>query len=189
MNTEPINPLEDPKSTRLPAWVMVLALAVLAGFLVIIGASLGLKSSPPIRQGDPIPDFTLTTFDGKTYHSTELQGKVVLINFWASWCTTCADEAASLQQAWQEFAPTGKVLFLGVDYSDTQPEALAYMKYFGMTYPSGSDLGTRISQLFRITGVPETYIFDPSGKLASVTIGPYKSTDEIRSVINGLMQE
>ena len=85
--------------------------------------------------------------------------------------------------------PSGKVLFLGVDYADTEPEALAYLAKFGITYPSAPDLGTKVSQIFRITGVPETYVFDPAGRLAAVTIGPFESEAEIRSLINGLLPE
>lgn len=177
---------EQPKRT--PVWVIVLVVLLLAGFLGILGASLVKKASPPIKVGDAMPAFTLTTFDGQTIQSANLTGKVVVINFWASWCTTCADEAAALQTIWKELEPGGKAVFLGVDYSDTEPEAKAYMQYFGLTYPSGPDLGTRISQLFRITGVPETYIFDAAGRLSSVTIGPFKSADELRSVVNGLLE-
>lgn len=188
MKGQPSEPVIQGQSRRTPVWGIGIAVLVLVGFLGIVGASLAKKSSPPVRVGDAMPEFTLTTFDGSTIASSELKGRVVLINFWASWCTTCADEAAALQTVWQEFEPGGKVIFLGVDYSDTEPEAKAYMQYFGLTYPSGTDLGTRISQLFRITGVPETYVFDASGRLAAVTIGPFKSADEIRSVINGVLE-
>lgn len=179
---------ENKKANHLPGWVIVLALALLIGFLAIVGTSLGRKSSPPFQVGDPMPDFSLTSFSGETYRSADLKGQVVLINFWASWCTTCADEAAALENVWREMQPSGKVLFLGVDYTDTEPDALAYIQQFGLTYPSGPDLGTKVSELFRITGVPETYVFDATGKLAAVTIGPFTSEDEIRSVIQGLVQ-
>jgi cytochrome c biogenesis protein CcmG/thiol:disulfide interchange protein DsbE len=173
---------------RSPVWGIVIAAVLVVGFLGIIGASLNQKTSPPIQTGDALPVFSLTTFDGQTISTSELKGKVVLINFWASWCTTCADEAPALQTVWNEVAPDGRVIFLGVDYSDTEPEALAYMQRFGSTYPSGPDLGTRISQTFRITGVPETYVFNTSGKLTSVTIGPFKNAEEIRTVINSALE-
>lgn len=180
--------LPQDKSRRTPVWMIVVVIVLLVGFLGVLGASLIKKASPPVKVGDVMPEFSLTTFDGSSIQSSDLRGKVVVINFWASWCTTCADEAEDLQTVWKEFEPDGKVVFLGVDYSDTEAEAKAYIQYFGLTYPSGPDLGTRISQLFRITGVPETYVFDTSGRLASVTIGPFKNADEIRSAVNGLLE-
>jgi cytochrome c biogenesis protein CcmG/thiol:disulfide interchange protein DsbE len=189
MTMEKSEPVEEKNQRRLPGWVFVLALALLVGFLAIIGGSLNKKTAAPVKIGDPIPEFTLTSFSGETFHSTDLKGKVVLLNFWASWCTTCEDEAAALENVWKEMQPGGKVLFLGVDWADTEPEALAYLEKFGITYPSGPDLGTKVSQLFRITGVPETYVFDASGRLAAVTIGPFESEAEIRSLINGLLPE
>lgn len=189
MTLEKLEPVEKKNEKHLPGWVVVTALALLVGFLAIIGGSLNKKTAPPIKIGDPIPEFSLTSFSGETFRSSDLKGQVVLLNFWASWCTACEDEAAFLENVWKEMKPGGKVLFLGVDWADTEPEALAYIQKFGITYPSGPDLGTKISQLFRITGVPETYIFDPAGKLAAVTIGPFESEAEIRSLIIGLLPE
>ena len=78
-------------------------------------------------------------------------------------------------------------MFLGVDYVDTEPQARAFLKKFGHTYPNGPDLRTAISQLFRIQGVPETYILDPDGTLEYVQIGPFESADEIRTLIDPLL--
>jgi cytochrome c biogenesis protein CcmG/thiol:disulfide interchange protein DsbE len=81
------------------------------------------------------------------------------------------------------------VVFLGVDYVDTETEARAYLAKFGITYPNGPDLGTRISQAFRTFGVPETYIIGPDGRLAAAKIGPYLSLDEIVNQIETVMAE
>ncbi len=112
---------------------------------------------------------------------------MVVVNFWASWCKPCEQEAADLQRAWEEYRPGGEVVFLGVDYIDTQKEALEYLQRFAITYPNGPDLGTRIAQAFRIRGVPETYIIDPEGELVFVKIGPYSSLAEIRAGIDPLL--
>ena len=132
--------------------------------------------------GDRVPDFTLTTFDGEQIAITDLRGQVVLINFWASWCLACEDEAAELENAYQMYKDQG-VVFLGVGYSDIEREALAYLERFGITYINGPDLGTRISQAFRISGVPETFMVDADGNLTSVRIGPYSSLSEIVDAI------
>ena len=92
-----------------------------------------------------------------------------------------------MEQAWRLYEPSGQVVFLGVDYVDTEPEAMGYLNKFDITYPNGPDLRTDISQLFRIRGVPETYIIDRQGKLAVVKIGPFVSLPEIRDAIDGLL--
>lgn len=130
-------------------------------FLLLYG--LKLRSAPPLASGIA-PEFNLTTFDGKNYASSELRGKAVVLNFWASWCIPCRDEAPALQRAWEKYKDRGLVI-LGVDYVDTDPEAKAFMSEFKETYPNGADVGTRISQAYHISGVPETYFIGRDGKL------------------------
>jgi cytochrome c biogenesis protein CcmG/thiol:disulfide interchange protein DsbE len=79
------------------------------------------------------------------------------------------------------------VVFLGADYVDTEPEARVYLQKFGITYANGPDMGTRISQMFRIRGVPETYFIDKEGVLQYVKIGPFPSVDEISAQIDKLL--
>jgi cytochrome c biogenesis protein CcmG/thiol:disulfide interchange protein DsbE len=140
----------------------------------------------PISVGSRIPDFTLTTFDGQTYNTADLRGQVIVINFWASWCEPCEEEAAELEQAYQEYRDRG-VVFLGVNYVDTEPEALAYIERFGITYANGPDLGTQISQSFRMRGVPETYIANAEGILVGRKIGPYSSVEEIVAALEAAL--
>ena len=113
---------------------------------------------------------------------------MLLVNFWASWCIPCESEAEILQQAWEYYQPEGKVLFLGVDYVDTEPEAKASLAKYNVTYPNGPDLGTKISQEFRIQGVPETYIVDKTGKVVFIQIGPFNSLDDIKKIIDPLIK-
>jgi cytochrome c biogenesis protein CcmG/thiol:disulfide interchange protein DsbE len=161
---------------------VVLAWTALLGLLAILAFGLGRAQQGPIRVGSQAPEFSLKTFDGEMINLADLQGRVVVVNFWASWCQPCEEEAPYLQQAYEEFKEQG-VVFLGVDYVDTEPEARAYLERLGITYPNGPDLGTRISQAFRIRGVPETYIVSPEGVLVDVRIGPYVSLAEVRGAI------
>jgi cytochrome c biogenesis protein CcmG/thiol:disulfide interchange protein DsbE len=137
--------------------------------------------------GQSVPNFTLTTFDNQTVNLADQAGKVVLLNFWASWCIPCEDEAAELEAAWRFYQPRGDVVFLGVDYVDTEPEARAYLSKFNISYTNGPDLRTRISQAFRIKGVPETYVIDRQGKLSSAQIGPFSSLEQIKAIIDPLL--
>jgi cytochrome c biogenesis protein CcmG/thiol:disulfide interchange protein DsbE len=197
-NHQTVQPGAAARPRQLPTWIILLVISVVVGFLMLIGLSLKNTMQGPVTPGDLVPAFSLTSFDGKVYNSSDFKGKVVLINFWASWCKPCEQEAADLEQAWQYYQPGGKVVFLGVDWVDTEPEAKAYLDKFNITYFNGPDLRTAISQIFRIKGVPETYILDQNGRLAKIVdengnqlnpmIGPYTSVAQIQNAIERLLK-
>jgi cytochrome c biogenesis protein CcmG/thiol:disulfide interchange protein DsbE len=166
----------------LAAWVGIFAL------LALLAVGLLRNDEAPVMVGETVPDFTLTTFEGEQIRLEDLKGKVVVLNFWASWCKPCEEEAADLETAWRIYQPRGDVVFLGVDYVDTETEAMAYLEKFDITYPNGPDLRTKISQAFRIRGVPETYIIDQEGKLAAFKISPFISLVEIQGMIDPLLE-
>ena len=169
-----------------PRWGVVVTWIFVLGLLGILGFGLMRSQQGPIGIGAQVPDLSLTTFEGETIDLAGQRGNVVVINFWASWCKPCEEEAAALEQAWRDYREQG-VVFLGVNYVDTRPEALTYLERFGITYPNGPDLGTRISQAFRIRGVPETYVVDRQGVVASVMIGPYESLGDIEAAIQSAL--
>jgi cytochrome c biogenesis protein CcmG, thiol:disulfide interchange protein DsbE len=174
-------------------WAQISIWGFLIALLVLVAVTLNKRQQGSVQPGAQIPDFPLTFFDGYQYQNrasinlSDLRGKVVVLNFWASWCKPCEQEAADLQQVWSEYEPTGQVVFLGVDYVDTEPEARVYMQKFGINFPNGPDLATKISQEFRTTGVPETYFIDQNGVLQYVQIGPFASADEVRKNIEALL--
>ncbi len=166
-----------------------LAFLTVLVLLVLMALMLHRTQQGPIGIGDPVPDFTLTTFEGQQIRLSELRGKVVVLNFWASWCKPCEQEAADLESSWRQYQDSGEVIFLGVNYVDTEPEAKGYLAKFDITYPNGPDLRTRISQEFRIRGVPETYFIDQDGNLADAQIGPFSSAQQIKAIIEPLLQK
>ena len=117
----------------------------------------------------------------------DLCGKLVILNFWASWCQPCGAEAAYLEQTWRKYNDKG-VVFIGVDYVDTAPNVLAYIQEFDITYLIGPDLGTRISQSYTIKGVPETFYIAKDGELRGLKIGPLESP-ELEQRIEELLAE
>jgi len=171
-----------------PRWGRILAWTGLALLLGLLFLGLQRSQEGPVQIGRQAPDFTLTTFDGEQIRLSDLQGKVVVLNFWASWCIPCEQEAADLEATWKQYQPGGKVIFLGVAWTDTEKKSLEYLKKFDITYPNGPDLGTRISQAYRTTGVPETYIIDRNGQLAFVKLSPFVSIQEIHTAIDPLLE-
>ena len=142
-----------------------------------------LSTHGPLSIGCPAPDFTLTSFDGQVINLAELSGKLVLIHFCTSWAAPCEGDAAILQAVWEELSARGDVVFLGVSYVDTDQAAGEFIQEFGLTYLIGPDTASQIAQAYHIRGVPETYIVDRDGRLASVKIGPFESADEVRVVL------
>jgi len=174
---------------RLRWWqaAVFVAVMVLLGLVAWQMGHNGPLAAAQVGAGETAPQFTLQTFDGQTVRLADLKGKVVLVNFWASWCVPCAQEAPDIENTWRDYH--GKnVAFLGVDYVDTETEARNYLRNYSISYPTGADLGTRISQAYRIRGVPETYIIDKKGTLRATFIGP-TTADQIKGKLDPLLSE
>ncbi|MCJ7536267.1 MAG: TlpA disulfide reductase family protein [Anaerolineales bacterium] len=175
-----------PKATSLRVLWQVVAFGFILALLGLLAIGLKKSRSGPIDNG-MAPDFTLTSFDGETITLSDLRGQVVVINFWASWCPPCREEAPYLEQTWRNYKDKGVVL-IGVDYLDTETEALAYIEEFDITYFNGPDLRTKISQAYKIQGVPETFYVAKNGELRGLKIGPLVSP-ELDQKIEDLLTE
>jgi cytochrome c biogenesis protein CcmG, thiol:disulfide interchange protein DsbE len=182
---------EESAPTRRSRWFYV-AIGVIGVFVVILALALFRANQSQPTSG-PAPDFQLTLFDGYTGNAgknpvnlSDLKGKVVVLNFWASWCIPCAQEAADLQATYEKYQDQD-VVFLGVDWTDIEGDALNYLKRFGITYANGPDLQTRIGPRYRISGVPETYVIDRDGNVQFTKISPI-TVAELSGVIDRLLQ-
>lgn len=167
-------------------WGRVAAFSLLIALLALFAWGMVTNQAGPVSEGSA-PDFTLTTFTGEEITLSSLRGQVVVINFWASWCPPCREEADYLEATWREYQDRG-VIFLGVDYVDTEKAALAYLEEFDITYPNGPDLRTAISKAYRIRGVPETFFIAKDGTLRGVKIGPV-IPPELEQKIEELLSE
>jgi cytochrome c biogenesis protein CcmG, thiol:disulfide interchange protein DsbE len=167
--------------------------AFLVGLLTLVAFGLRRAQNPMAVIGKPVPDFNLVFYKGYEYNGntemklSDLQGKIVVINIWASWCKPCEQEARDLEKAWQFYKDNSDVVFIGVDYVDTPKGANEYLAKFKITFANAPDLKSNISSILnRQMGVPETYFIDREGVLRHVKIGPFISVDEIKSVIQGI---
>ena len=163
-------PPPAPHSTR-PRGARVVLLLVAAAALALLGVlAVGLRgASGQLVPGRPAPDFDLRTFDGRSLSLAALRGRVVVLNFWASWCVECVPEAPELEAIWQDYGPRG-VTVVGLAYTDTEPAARAFVAAHGLTFPSGPDRGARASTRYGLTGVPETVVIDARGRLVALPL-------------------
>ncbi|HET6446508.1 MAG TPA: TlpA disulfide reductase family protein [candidate division Zixibacteria bacterium] len=166
--------------------VQILIAVLVIGAIALMALRLA-KVTGGQRDSGMAPDFALVSFDDETVTLSELRGQVVIINFWASWCPPCREEAPYLESTWRKYQDQG-VVFIGVDYIDTEKKALAYLREFDISYLNGPDIGTRISQAYRIDGVPETYYIAKNGEIRGVKIGPL-AAPELNQKIDELLEE
>ncbi len=169
---EAVQPPATP-SRRRTVWLVVV-LGLLLAFVALLAFGLRPKASTAL-QGHPAPNFELAAFNGEfagqRFSLADLRGEVVVLNFWASWCVECDKEMALLERAWRDYRERG-VWLIGVDYLDIDRAGLAYLGRFGITYPNGPDVGSRLFQDYQCTGVPETFFIDREGVIRHVQIGP-----------------
>lgn len=149
----------------------VAALLALLGWKVAFGSGQGVAGALAKGGHPDAPDFTLSRLDaaGGDLALSSLEGKPIVVNFWASWCIPCKDEAPELQKTFEKYGSQGLVV-LGIDAQDFRQDARRFMKRFGLTYPivydgSGSTLGK-----WGVTGFPETFFVDRRGRLVGERI-------------------
>jgi cytochrome c biogenesis protein CcmG/thiol:disulfide interchange protein DsbE len=167
---------------KVPAFAIVMGIGVL-----FLGGLLALMLIRPPQRAlcdEAAPDLALSLFPeytapwtSDTLNLTDLRGKGVVLNFWASWCKPCEEEAATLEAAWRKYKDQG-IMFVGVDYLDQDPAAKRYLQKFGVSYPNGPDLASKISKRYTIRGVPETFFIDPQGNIVDCRrIGPLSDAE------------
>lgn len=146
------------------ATVVLVVLALLAVFAVAVRR----PATAPL-PGQAAPDFQLIGYDGQPVNLADLRGKVVLLNFWASWCLPCAAEAAELEAIWRDYQHRGLVV-VGVAYTDTDAAAKAYLARHGVSYPNAPDRQARVSRDYHVSGVPETFLLDRAGRIVPLEV-------------------
>jgi peroxiredoxin len=149
------------------------ALVFIAGMIVLF-VHPSYRNGSPSLHGQPAKNFALTV-DGKPAQLSDLRGKVVLLNFWASWCQPCVDEAASLDALQKKIAPLGGTI-LGVSVDDDPAAYEKFLQTYNVDYPTFRDPSKQIPLSYGTTMYPETYVIDRDGKIDSKIIGPQNWT-------------
>jgi peroxiredoxin len=163
--------MEEPTKGGSRTLIVVSAAAVLVITFVIVW----LQSSKyePLVVGKPAPDFTLTDLDDKPYRLSDFRGKVVFLNFWATWCAPCRDEMPSMEVLYRNFEKDGLVvLAVSIDRVTTTKDIPPFVKSMNLTFPVLIDSWGKTDKPYKRMGVPETFIIDQQGVIREIVIGP-----------------
>jgi cytochrome c biogenesis protein CcmG, thiol:disulfide interchange protein DsbE len=169
-------PMQTTESSLSPAtsrrrWLRVVALLLPAILFVTVLGVATLRKVDTLGPGSRAPDFSAPRLGGGgSIALSDLRGKPVVLNFWASWCAPCKDEAPLLRDAYAAYG--SKVHFLGIDVRDARTSALAFERSNRMTYPSVRDEGFQIGDDYGLTGQPESFFVDQNGVIVQHIPGP-----------------
>lgn len=151
-------------------------------FVLLLALRLRQTNVAQQRASGVAPTFQFTTFEGEKITLEDLRGKGVVLNFWASWCNPCREEAVLLEESWRKEKDNG-IVFIGLDYLDQEPAAKAYLAEYAISYPNGPDLRSEAARRYGIQGVPETFFIDPEGNITQLVIGPIVSDAQMNQYL------
>lgn len=190
---ERLAPVSEEETTRTGRgrWLSGLGFAFAA---LVVAALVGLMAFGLRSEGESemgtasldreAPDFTLNLFDGGTFTLSEQRGQPVVMNVWASWCQSCQQEAAEVEEGWRSYRDQG-VVFVGVNVMDSRENAEAFLEQFEVTYPNGPD-ESDIAVQYGTTGTPETFFIDRDGVIVRKFMGPL-TAEQLSALVEELL--
>lgn len=174
-------------------WVMLALIVIIIAVIVLLpscgnrsakGGASQSDSTTLVKVGDPAPDFSVALFDGSHLTLSELRGKVVLLNFWATWCPPCRQELTRVQKDLIDRFAGRDFLFLPVSRGEKRSDVAAFREKTGYTFPMGLDSTRTIYDRYATNFIPRNYLIDRDGRIITATIGySPEEFDELIAVI------
>ncbi|MBF0567094.1 MAG: TlpA family protein disulfide reductase [Nitrospirae bacterium] len=151
----------------------LLMLLLLGAAAVVQLSSNGVKArSRELTEGSGAPGFTVYDKSGKAVSLEQLKGKVVVLNFWATWCPSCVEEAPTVQRLYEQQKANPNLKLVTVLTRDSMDSAISFMAKSKFDFPVATDKDNKAAKAYGLTGVPETYLIDKRGILFRKIIGP-----------------
>jgi peroxiredoxin len=127
-----------------------------------------------LTKGDVAPDFTLTTLDGKEVKLSDLKGKKVVLNFWATWCPPCKAEMPHMQNFYEDFSQDENVEILAINLTngDNVESVQNFVKDYGLTFPIPMDVEGKVGETYQAITIPTSYMIDTKGRIQNKVVGP-----------------
>jgi cytochrome c biogenesis protein CcmG/thiol:disulfide interchange protein DsbE len=173
-------------SRKQTLWIVT----AVASIALAAGLSLALRHFSTSGAGMSAEAFFAQTFndlDGQPVEMARWKDRLVVVNFWATWCLECEKEASDLEQAWRDYKDKG-VQFVGIDYLDQAPLNQQYLDRYNITYPNAPDIQGRVYQAYGVQGLPETFVIDQNGAVRKVFIGA-ATRDDLAFEIDKILAE
>lgn len=193
VNKESANFRVGLKSHRLAIFLLT-GISVLLMLILSIGLTMNPRSTTSALINQPAKDFRVSRLQGVEYLPNpeltsfaldDLKGKPLILNFWASWCVSCREEALEFERFWQKNKDKG-ILVVGIAIQDEAESALNFARTFGKTYILGLDENGRASIDYGVAGVPETFFIDKAGIIRHKHTGPI-TNKELQTYLNEIL--
>lgn len=161
-------------------------LAIVLTLVLVLGVTLAACSSPSSSPapivGRPAPDFKLPSLGGQTVSLSDLRGRPVLINFWASWCEPCRYEMPFIQEIFEDTEWTARgLVILAINLGESPSRVEEFMKSYGLSFPVLLDTNSSVAEKYNIRGIPETFLIDKDGIIQEIKIGAFSGKAEIET--------
>ncbi len=171
MGDQSAQSVSPPAATGSRILILALGVAILAGVFCIVWMQSA--KYEPLVVGKPAPDFTLSDLNDKPYRLSEFRGKVVFLNFWATWCKPCREEMPSMEILNRNFEKDGLVILaVSIDRVTTTKDIPPFVNGMNLTFPVLIDSWGKTDMPYKRMGVPETFIIDQEGIIREIVIGP-----------------
>jgi peroxiredoxin len=155
--------------------------------LLALGFLTGMAAKPPL-VGGPAPDFHLDQLNGPTSKMSDYRGKVVLLNFWASWCAPCKKEMPEIQAAYEALKDQGFVV-LALNFGEEAQIAEKLVRKMGLTFPVLLDTEVEVAERHRVVSLPVTFFIDPNGIIKEQVFGGHLTKDQITTIFRKLQRK
>ncbi len=165
--------------------LLLTILLLLPTLPLTVQAGQGLTALP---EKAPAPDFELNDMDGKSHHLADYRGRVVIINFWATWCPPCRAEMPSMQRAWEQLSQE-EIQMLAINVAEDEERISQFSSDYPVEFPLLMDLDSKVSEAWPLRGFPTTFIVDAEGRIAYQAIGQREWDDpELLALIRALQE-
>jgi len=169
---------------RVKVMLVITLVSVLTSGLVMAGCSP--SSAQGVEVGNQAPDFQLQSLDGQTVSLGDLQGKPVLINFWATWCSPCRGEMPYIQEIYEGWSDRGLVV-LAINIGESSSKAEEFMQSYNLSFTVLLDTKQDVAQKYNIQYIPTTFFIDKDGIIQDKVIGAFQNKTQIENRLSKII--
>jgi cytochrome c biogenesis protein CcmG, thiol:disulfide interchange protein DsbE len=176
-----------PRYKQITSALTLLFFVLWAGYLLFVPNANASNRGAGIAVGTPAPDFELKTVEGKTYKLSDLKGKPVMLNFWATWCPPCRAEMPIMEAVYKEYEAQGFVI-LAINLGESDVAIKSFRDRLGLTFPIVVDKDDKVTRMYDIVPLPTSYFVDKDGIVQGKWTGEVRSVNQLKELLKPIMQ-